>query len=273
MEIRSVMVNVDLGNPASTSLHYAIDLARDFGAELIGVGADQPNMAYLGVDGGGAAIDFYNAERAAIEEQLARAEQAFRAAVPSTIKSQWRGYLAQQVQSLLECASSADIIVTPSSTTTTFGETQKVSLGELVLGAGRPVLNVALPATKQGFDKIVIGWKDTREARRAVSDALPFLTRAKEVAAFTVSEGNASTERESLDNLAAWLAGHGVKLRMDILKNPDHMDDVLQVTALEQKADLLVIGAYGHTRMREWLFGGVTRSVLGSDALNRLLSN
>lgn len=273
MEIRSILVNVDLGNPASPSLRYAIDLARDFDAELIGVGADQPNLAYLGVDGGGAAVDFYNAERAAIEEQLARAEEAFRGTVPGTVKSQWRGYLAQQVQSLLECASAADIIVTPSSTATSFGETQKVGLGELVLGAGRPVLNVASPVGKEGFDKVVIGWKNTREARRAVSDALPFLSRAKEVVALTVSEGAPASERESLDTLAGWLAGHGVKLRTNILTNSEHMDDLLQVTALEEAADLLVIGAYGHTRMREWLFGGVTRSVLGSDTLNRLLSN
>ncbi len=273
MDIRSILVNIDVGSPSTTSLEYAVDLARSFDAELIGLAADQPNLAYLGVDGGGAAIDFYNAERAAIEQQLLRAEDIFKSIVPSAVKRQWRAYTALELPSLLECARMADIIVTPTWTTNTTGERSKVSLGELVLGSGRPVLNVAQSSTRADFDTIVIGWKDTREARRAVSDALPFLARAKEVIAMTVSEDDYAEERQSLADLAGWLAGHGIAARTEMLNDTQRTGDLLQVTALERKADLLVIGAYGHTRMREWLFGGMTRSILETDGLNRLLSN
>lgn len=273
MEIRSILVNIDVGTPNSPSLDYAVDLAREFDAELIGLAADQPNLGYLGVDGGGAAIDFYNAERTAVEEQLARAEETFKTIVPSTLKHQWRAQMGQQTRSLLDYASIADIIVTPTWVTTALGEKQKTSMGELVLGAGRPVLNVGKSTTKASFERIYIGWKDTREARRAVVDALPFLKRAKEVVALTVSEGSYPEEKQSLADLAGWLSAHGIVARTDILTDTGRFGDLLQVTALEQKADLLVIGAYGHTRMREWMFGGVTRSVLETDDLNRLLSN
>jgi nucleotide-binding universal stress UspA family protein len=273
MEVRSILVNIDIGNPGSPSLIYAVDLAQTFGAELIGLVADQPNLAYLGVDAGGAAVDFYAAEREVIERQFARAEAAFRAAAPASVKAQWCAYVATQTEALLRCAAAADLIVTPSRVTNAFGESQKVALGELVLGAGRPVLDVGATASKAKFDTVVIGWKDTREARRAVTDALPFLHRAKEVLALTVSEGDRAGEQETLADLAAWLAAHGITARTDILSDAGKLDDLLQTTALAEKADLLVTGAYGHTRMREWMFGGVTRATLETDALNRLLSN
>lgn len=273
MEIRSILVNIDIGKPNSPSLAYAIDLARSFNAELIGFAADQPNLAYLGIDSSGAAIEVYTAERQTVEAQITGAEIAFKAAVPSSIQQRWLAYIAPQTQALLDCAHLADIIVTPSTVTNALGDTQKVALGELALGAGRPILNVGAAATLAACDKVVIGWKNTREARRAVADALPFLQRAKDVLALTVSEGDEVAERKGLADLAAWLAGHGVTARTELLHDTGRLGDLLQVTAADQKADLLVSGAYGHTRMREWLFGGVTRGVLEANGLNRLLSN
>jgi nucleotide-binding universal stress UspA family protein len=158
-------------------------------------------------------------------------------------------------------------------TTSTFHHQQVTDLGALVLSSGRPIIDVALGGTAAKFDKICIGWKDTREARRATADALPLLKLAGEVTALTVTEGDYAAERASLDDLLAWLKSHGVAARADVLNNPEGYVDVLETNALAQNADLLVIGGYGHSRMREWLFGGVTRSVLGANSLNRLISN
>lgn len=273
MELRSILVNVDLGNPESTSLAYAIDLARQFGAELIGLAADQPAYIYGGVETGSVAVDIYNAEMAALEHALARAQDVFESQVPAIIKHQWHAYTIPRTQAVLDCASLADIIVTPSAVAGAAGDRQKVALGQLVLSAGRPILDVAHSVSKARFDKIVIGWKDTREARRAVVDALPFIHRAKEVVAVTVSEGDHDQERRNLGNLAAWLKARGITARADLLDDTERVGHLLQIAALEEKADLLVMGAYGHTRMREWLFGGMTRNVLESESLNRLLSN
>ena len=273
MEIRSILVNVDIGSPESAALNYAIDLARKTGASLIGLAADQPTVAYAGWGGEAAALDVYSLERAEIETQLAQAESAFQALVPKPIVRQWRGYVTDRTRALTDTARIADLIVTASRTTNVFQQQHVTDLGSLVLSTGRPVIDVASGATSAAFDKIVIGWKDTREARRAVADALPFLKMAREVTALTITEGNSVEERGSLGDLLAWLKVHGITARSDVIGNPGNYADVLESQALSRNADLLVIGGYGHSRMREWLFGGVTRSVLGANSLNRLLSN
>jgi nucleotide-binding universal stress UspA family protein len=273
MEIRSILVNVDIGAPDTASLHYAIDLAGKFEAELIGVAADQPVVMYAAMDSGATAVDAYAIELAQIETQLKRAEEAFQSLVPASIPRRWRAYVANRTASLIETAHLADIIVTAPRTGSMFSTQNLTNLGELVLSSGRPIIDVADASSSAALDTICIGWKDTREARRAVSDALPLLRLAKDVVALTVTEGEYSAERSSLDDLVGWLKAHGVVARADVINNPDGYIDVLETNAMSLDADLLVIGGYGHSRMREWLFGGVTRSVLGANTLNRLISN
>ena len=273
MEIRSIVVNVDSGTSESAGLRYAIDLADKFGAELIGIAADQPMAMYAAMDGGAAAVDAYAMELAQVETQLKRAEDAFQAMVPASIPHRWRSYVANPTQSLIENARLADLIVTAPRTESTFAVHNLTNLGELVLASGRPVIDVADGVTAAMLKTICIGWKDTREARRAVSDALPFLRLAQDVVVLTVTEGDYSGERTSLDDLLGWLKGHGVTARAEIIANPDGFVDALETNAMSRDADLLVIGGYGHSRMREWLFGGVTRSVLSANTLNRFVSN
>ncbi|MBN9305468.1 MAG: hypothetical protein BGO82_03160 [Devosia sp. 67-54] len=273
MEIRSILVNVDIATPDSAALRYAIDLASQTGASLLGLAADQPNIAYAGWGAEAAVLDVYSLERAEIEAQLQQAESAFGALVPAAISRQWRGYVSDRTGALTAAAVAADLIVTASVTSAALQQRQVTDLGSLVLASGRPVIDVASTAASAKFDRIVIGWKDTREARRAVADALPFLKLAREVVALTVTEGDTVAERASLDGLLAWLKAHGIAARSDVLSNPGGYADVLESNALSLGADLLVIGGYGHSRMREWLFGGVTRSVLAANTLNRLLSN
>lgn len=273
MEIRSILINVDIGTPDSAALHYATDLAGKLGAELIGLAADQPIVAYAAMDGGAAAVDVYAIELAQVETQLKRAEEAFRSLVPASIPHKWRSYIGNPTVSLIENAHLADLIVTAPRTGSTFSMQNLTNLGELILASGRPVVDVADAARSASLNTVCIGWKDTREARRAVSDALPLLKLAQSVVALTVTEGDYSVERSSLDDLLGWLRSHGVTARADVINNPDSYIDVLETNAMSIGADLLVIGGYGHSRMREWLFGGVTRSVLSANTLNRLISN
>lgn len=273
MDIRSILVNVDLNAADSTSLKYAIDLARRFDAELIGLAADEPNLTVAGMDAGAAAADFYSMQRTDIEKQLVVAEKQFRALVPAGIKSQWFAFVDNPIRALIDRARIADLIVTGATVSATFRPPRKVDLGELVLGSGRPVIDVADGLTDAKTDKIMIGWKDTREARRAVVDALPFLRLAKNVRAITVSEGDTGLERNKLDDLLAWLARHDVKADGEVLSNAEGFVDVLESTARAYQADLLVAGGYGHSRLREWLLGGVTRNLLEANTLTRLLSN
>lgn len=274
MDVRSILVNVDLDAAGSTSLSYAIDLAQTVGAQLIGLAADEPNLTLLSADlTATGATDFYVMERSEIERRLAAAEAQFTAMIPAGLKSDWRAYIANPVRSLLAAARCADLIVTGSTMSPVYQDRRRVDLGELVIGAGRPVIDVAKSAKTFAAGRVMIGWKDTREARRAVADGLPFLKLATDVSVVAIGEGDASSERESLADVAAWLAGHDVHADTQLIEHKPGDDDMLEATAVTWRADMLITGGYGHSRMREWLFGGVTRNLLHADGLTRLFSN
>ena len=91
---------MDIANPDSPALRYAVSLAETMGSTLIGLAADQPNIAYAGIDGGATAIDLYGLERSEIELQLARAEEAFQSLVPKQVKRQWRALIADRTTAL-----------------------------------------------------------------------------------------------------------------------------------------------------------------------------
>jgi len=119
--------------------------------------------------------------------------------------------------------------------------------------------------------RVIVAWKDTREARRAVSDALPLLKAAKEV--FVVAIGD-ETRRAGADDVAAYLFRHGIEsttvLRRDA---PGGVADEIMKVAEQEQADLIVSGAYGYSRMREWMFGGVTRELLNGAPVCCLMSH
>ena len=137
----------------------------------------------------------------------------------------------------------------------------------LVMESGRPVLFV--PRTgeaKAQFDHIVVGWNGTREAARALHDAMELLKRANRVDLVRVDGVPEEGEEEALDveTLVDLLRRHAVSARASIIPQDGHADPgaALMAHADAQRADLLVMGAWGHSRLREYVFGGATRHVL-----------
>ncbi len=139
-------------------------------------------------------------------------------------------------------------------------------VANLVMQAGRPVLVVPSDAATFSADRVLVAWKDTREARRAVSDALPLLTKAKEVhvVAIPEPEGNDAATLAGADDVVNWLARHGVQAAA--IARPDFggVGKSIERVADEIGADIIVAGAFGHSRFMEWLLGGVTRHLLRS---------
>lgn len=137
-------------------------------------------------------------------------------------------------------------------------------VGDVVMRSGRPVLLV--PADQDALEpcRVLVAWKDTRECRRAVSDAIPFLQQAMRVRLVEVCDATQAAQSElALADVAAWLARHGVTADWKVLSGPEaDAPDLLRELCTAWEADLLVAGAYGHDRVREWLFGGVTRELL-----------
>lgn len=271
MIIRTVLVNIDLN--ADVPLTYATSLAQAFDAALLGVAADQPPLLYAGVDAYQTSADYYSVVREEIEKRLVAAEARFRSSVPSGMKSQWRSVVGSTSDAIVDGALRADLIVTAQKDQGALGEARDVDIGHIMLSSGRPVLVVADPGAAFKCDRIVIGWKDTREARRALTDALPFLARASEVKVLTISEGEADAEREKLDEVLAWLDTHQVNASSELIESDVGYIDVLESTARAYQADLVVTGGYGHSRMRELLFGGMTRNLIAATTINRLFSN
>src|SRR6516162_4710899 len=112
----------------------------------------------------------------------------------------------------------------------------------------------------------VAAWKDTRECRRAVRDALPFLQQAKEVLLVEVGEDESRSQaKKNLADVAAYLVRHRVIVAAEVWRRPrgPAAAELLHVVK-EEKADLIVAGGYGHSRLGEWIFGGVTRELLSA---------
>lgn len=270
MEIRSILVNVGLGSQ-QTAVTYAAQLAQRFSAELVGIGAAEPSLAYAGIDNAQVAIDYFATERKNIETMLERAEEKFRAAVPATVPVRWRSYVANPTEMLIDQARRCDIIVAASDDISSLGET--VDPGHLILASGRPVIMAREGGQTAQLDRIMVAWKDTREARRAISDALPFLNQAKQVNVLTHSEGDAATETRSLAEVVEWLGRHGVLAESRLVDQGVEFLDALGLLTLTETPDLIVAGGYGHSRFREWLFGGVTNDLLAARNISRLFSN
>jgi nucleotide-binding universal stress UspA family protein len=138
---------------------------------------------------------------------------------------------------------------------------------------------IAFPATPKAgasgaFDVIGVAWDFSRPAARAVADALPLLQRAKAVRVVTVAEDKPIETRRAAPELAKHLALHGIKAELDSEHAAGRsVGQVLADYATGRKLDLLVMGAYGHSRMREFILGGATKSILTDPPTPVLLSH
>jgi nucleotide-binding universal stress UspA family protein len=265
----NIMVPMDLRQATKARVKLAIHLADRFSARLIGVGGQEIKapLYFEGADAGVASIMEIQTEQAT--KTLAQAEAAFRGAAGSRNPVEWRQALVSPTAYALEQARAADLIVAARPGGDSSSDPMEIDGGDLVMDAGRPVLFVPPQTDDLAARRIVIGWKDSREARRAVWDSLPFLKSAEDV--FVVSTESLS---DSLDDVRAYLASHGVRAHALTRPNPHGSagDELIAVARLEG-ADLIVSGAYGQSRAREWAFGGATRDLLHHSPLCCLMAH
>ena len=264
MTYGTLMVHLELGRSNASLLQIAGDLAERFHASVIGIAACQPMQIVYG--DGFISGDIYEQDRQELDKEMKAAEAEFRSALQTrAVTLEWRSTVMFTLLSdyLAREARSADLVITGIASGDLFDSSRSVNTGDLVMRAGRPVLVVPAAAGKVKLDRIVVGWKDTREARRAVSDALPLLKGASHVAVVEIAvEEELAAARTQIEDVAGWLNRHGIKA--ECLTSPSTGDDAtaLYAMAQDQGADVIVAGAYGHSRLREWALGGVTRDLL-----------
>ena len=271
MTIATIMVSVDLGAAAADRVQLAAGLAARFRARLIGVGAcrvpgPMPVGDMLAVE------RVYEDEEQRTREALERARTLFEREAGEANRRAWRAALTDPLAFLAEQAREADLVVVGRQAAAD-GDPgpMAVPTGALLMAAGRPVL-VAPPGLESlAIECAVVAWKDTREARRAVHDALPLLSRAQRIHIVAVGP---DAHHAGAEGAAAYLSDHGLAVTTHLLPSPAiGAGDAVLRFAEREGADLVVMGAYGHGRLREWIFGGATRDILQTTSVCCLMSH
>jgi nucleotide-binding universal stress UspA family protein len=265
MTYATLMVRLELGHENTDLLKIAGDLARRLNSRLIGIAVCQPIRIIY--NDGYVPGEIIDQDRQQIDDEIKAAEAEFRtvfAGQPQT--AEWRSVvtfvpLAEQLAREARCA---DLIVTGVDRNLSLFDTSRhVDTGDLVMQAGRPCLIVPSAIQALPLDHVVVGWKDTGETRRAISDALPLLHLAGRVTVVEIAvEEELVAARARVRDVGSWLGRHGIAATP--LATPSTGDDAARLSTFlkEQGADLIVAGAYGHSRVREWVLGGVTRDLL-----------
>ncbi len=278
IELRDVVVYVDGRVENTGTLEFAAALAFEHGAHLIGVFI-QPELALSPADtfvrGKGiegvisaqlARLSGIEADRRALFESVARRHG---------IRAEWR---------LVPCADSGE-----SAVHARYGDLAVVArqdpadqqvgsrglVESLVLTSGRPTIVLPPRYTATRIHRILVGWNAGREATRAVADALPLLVRADTVEVLVVDRNGhfVGHGEEPGADLARHLARHGVQVEVRRLSSGgEDVGRLLLSRAAAFGADLIVMGAYGHSHLSKWIFGGVTRTVLREAKLPVLIS-
>jgi nucleotide-binding universal stress UspA family protein len=279
MSYKSIAVHLDTSTRAHPRLEIALRIAREFEAQLTGAFAmfsPDPQLMYV-MAGSAEYYPIYEEDRkrrASTMERLFKAEIA-RANVPG----RWVETGDHEALPLARYGSGADLII--------LGQDDPEDpesfivdhfVENVVMSSGLPVLLIPYAGEFPSIgSRIMIAWDGSREAIRAVHDALPFLKRADEVMVVTVNEQSRRflTSDTPGADVAAMLARHAVKVTLsDVDGSHDvPIGDALLSSAPDLNADLLVIGAYGHARWQELVLGGATRTMLNTSTLPVLMSH
>ncbi len=274
MAYTTLLVYVDAGEEADAAVRVAVALADRFNATLIGVSALE--LRPPPVDTSGFVLpDTVEADIERIHAKLADKGIWFRSvAGADRRKPEWRSLLDFPVDALAREARCADLIVIRRAGRST-DPYSVLDPGGAVLKVGRPVLVVPDGIGALHGEHVAIGWTDRREARRAVQDALPFLHEAERVTIVEIcAPGEEDAARQRMDDVARYLARHRISGGPRVILHQHGSGAAALIKlAQEEGADLLVTGAYGHSRLGEWIFGGVTRDLLASSPICCLMSH
>jgi nucleotide-binding universal stress UspA family protein len=276
--IKDILVNLPVDGSRDVVTGFAVSLAAKFGAHLTGVAfLYEPLMPVM--------VDMYGVPPGIIESQrienekaakavVARFEEAARLAGISGEARALDAPVGAAPSTLAGIARRFDLLVV------TQPEPNQPAPSRLRVEAalfetGRPLLIVPYIQTAGlKLDRVLVCWDGSRSAARAVGDAMPFLVRAKATEVVIVSGEPAKSDELPGADIAHHLARHGVKVEVERIASTEaDIASTILSHAADASADLLVMGGYGHSRMREFILGGVTRGILASMTVPTLMSH
>jgi nucleotide-binding universal stress UspA family protein len=276
MKYATVMVGMAVGQLNDSRLEIAAQLAERFSARVIGVAAAEftPPLYFAEGEPAQRLID---QGWAAVKNRLAELEGEFRAAMQNrAAEVEWRCAEDFPTRYVVQQARACDIVVVGEAARGGLADPfAQVNPSDLVMQIGRPLLVVPDACNWLDLRSVLVAWKDTPEARRAVSDALPLLGQAKEVTIAEIVEDDAdrSAALSRVGDVVAWLSRHGVRASQRVPERRGDAATQLERIASEVGAGVVIAGAYGHSRLSEWILGGVTRRLINPPSRCSLLSH
>lgn len=270
MTYASMLVAVEDGEESDSRLELACDLAIAFDALLIGlsVGSIAPPLYDPLADGTlvGELLTHY---RDMAESDVERARLRFaEVAADRAVETEWRGGLGYPAEFLSRSARAADLVILGGRNR--YAPDHAPDVADVLMGCGRPVLVTPPTRVRSPIgNPALVAWKDGREARHALVGAIPLLQRASSVTLFSV---RTPEENENADGEIAEVVRH-------LARHEIHAEPVIALAgreptgrrildeAMAREAGLIVAGAYGHARLREWALGGVTRSLIADSTV------
>lgn len=275
---KDVLVQVDDAKSCPSRLEVAAKLAVAHEAHLVGLHVRPPLRLP------GAIAPDYGGELARLqaeysEEAAGTAKALFEDATKAfVISSEWRDVSGDVIDTVAVHARYADLVVVSQSDPDDSDSVGDRHLADhLVLDAGTPVLVVPYVGRYPTVgERVLVAWNASREARRAVSDALPILKRSQRVKVLAINpkEGPSAHGELAGADIALHLARHGITAVSESIRAPDlEVGAMLLSRAADDAADLMVMGAYGRSRLRELVLGGATRHILYHMTVPVLLSH
>jgi nucleotide-binding universal stress UspA family protein len=277
MGYKTILVHCDPGRATAGRLKVALDLARRFDGHVIGLHVQQPFQAPKFADTA-MAMDLLHTSFA----KTARADEAASSAVfqqvmgNQGVSSEWRVGRGPVDSVLLDSGRFADLII--------LGQHQPDApplavpadlVVHVAMATERPVLVIPyIGTTKPPGNDVMVCWNGSREAARAATGALPLLKSAATVTLQMIDPAPSPGGGEPGADVARWLARHGVKVTLHHdSADGSNVGGVILSRAADRNIDLIVMGLYGHSRIRELVLGGASRTLLASMTVPLLIAH
>jgi len=275
MTYATVMVSLALDQPNEARLEAAGQIAERFGSTIVGIAAAEfsPPMYFTS---GQQAERLLDQGQASIRTRMSELEAQFREATRNRARhTEWRCAIDFPARYILQEARCADIIVSGGLDQAISDPFAQASSADLVMQAGRPLFVSPDKVSWVDLRSVLVAWKDTPEARRAVADSLPMLRKAKDVTVVEIVEGDdsGSAALSRVRDVVAWLSRHGVAASELVPETGGDAIARLDEIAANVGAGVVVAGAYGHSRFRELILGGMTQHLIAQSTRCVLLSH
>lgn len=279
MSFKTILVHVDNTKRCDTRIDLALRLADEFAAHLTGLYVSQMPQIYAFPGNGG--VESYMS--LLLEEEEVNKNTAAKRFLDRTRRAGLNGAEWRNVEGLVEAMTAlharyADLVIVGQTDPNDNYPPRALDFpAALTLSVARPVLVVPYAGQPSGAgENVLVAWNGSAEATRAVSDALPLLMRAKKVTVMAVDPGGGAPQHGEVPgaDLALYLARHGVTVEVYPQDwSEADVGECLLSRAADLGTDLIVMGAYGHQRLREWVLGGVTRTLVREMTVPVLMSH